>query len=365
MKIVSREITHKYDVGGVALDLPTAGAVRDAARTMLERVRATAPDATIDGFTVQPMVRRPYARELIVGASIDSVFGPVILFGQGGTAVEVLADRAVALPPLNRPLAREMVSRTRVARLLGGYRDHPAAKLDAVLAVLITVSRMMADLPELAELDINPLLVDEAGVIALDARVRVSAKPCAGEERFAIRPYPTHLEEAVQWQGEQILLRPIRPEDEEQHRQFLASLDPEDIRLRVFYSRRAIERTELARLTQIDYEREMAFIAQASGPDGKPRTLGTVRAVTDPDNNDAEFAIIVRSDLKGRGLGQMLLAKMIRYARSRRTKRLVGTVLRENEGMLKLAQDNGFQLDHREGALADETRDIALALQGN
>ena len=362
LKIVSRDITHKSDVGGVALDLCNTGAVRDAAHTMLERVRAAASRATIDGFTVQPMVRRPHAQELIVGASIDSLFGPVILFGQGGTAVEVLADRAVALPPLNRPLAREMVSRTRVARLLGGYRDHPAANLDAVLDVLIAVSQMMGGLPELAELDINPLLVDEAGVIALDARVRVSAKPCAGEDRFAIRCYPTQLEETASWEDQPILLRPIRPEDEEQHAEFLASLDPEDIRMRIFYSRRTIERTELARLTQIDYEREMAFIAQASGPDGKPRTLGTVRAVTDPDNNDAEFAIIVRSELKGRGLGQLLLAKMIRYARSRGTKRLVGSVLRENDSMLKLARDIGFELDEREGAPADETLDVALAL---
>jgi acetyltransferase len=221
---------------------------------------------------------------------------------------------------------------------------------------------MMGDLPELAELDINPLLVDEAGVIALDARVRVSAKPCAGEERFAIRPYPTQLEEAVQWEGQQILLRPIRPEDEEQHAEFLASLDPEDIRMRIFYSRRTIQRTELARLTQIDYEREMAFIAQAIGLDGKPRTLGTVRAVSDPDNNDAEFAIIVRSELKGRGLGQLLMAKIIRYARSRATLRLVGSVLQENEPMLKLARDIGFELDARGAAPGDGTRHITLVL---
>jgi acetyltransferase len=176
------------------------------------------------------------------------------------------------------------------------------------------------------------------------------------------RPYPAQHEETLQWAGQAILLRPIRAEDEGQHAEFLASLDPEDIRLRVFNSRRAIEPAELARLTHIDYEREMVFIAQASGPDGKPRTLGVVRAVTDHDNRDAEFAIIVRSELKGRGLGQLLLAKMIGYARSRGTLRLMGIVLRENESMLKLARDNGFELDGREGALADETREITLAL---
>lgn len=178
-----------------------------------------------------------------------------------------------------------------------------------------------------------------------------------------ISPYPTQLEEALQWDGQAILLRPIRPEDEDQHAEFLASLDPEDIRLRVFNSRRAIEATELARLTHIDYEREMAFIAQASGPDGKPRTLGTVRAVVDPDNGDAEFAIIVRSELKGRGLGRLLLAKMISYARSRATLRLVGSVLPENEAMLKLARDSGFELDEpQEGAPAGDPRDITLVL---
>ena len=177
-----------------------------------------------------------------------------------------------------------------------------------------------------------------------------------------LRPYPAQLEETLQWEGQAILLRPIRAEDEDQHAEFLASLDPEDIRLRVFNSRRTIEPAELARLTHIDYEREMVFIAQADGPDGKPRTLGVVRAVTDDYNREAEFAIIVRSELKGRGLGPLLLAKMIGYARSRGTKRLVGTVLRENESMLALARDNGFELDEREGALADETLDITLAL---
>jgi acetyltransferase len=336
LKIVSPDITHKSDVGGVRLSLRGGADVRDAARTMLERVRTARPAARVDGFSVQQMVERPLAQELIVGASIDSVFGPVLLFGQGGVAVEVLGDRAVALPPLNESLARELVSRTRVARLLAGFRQRPPARVDAVVDVITAVSCMLADLPEVAELDINPLLADDAGVIALDARVRVVAGRPAGADRFSIRPYPTELAETLTWQGEAIVLRPIRPEDEDQHRAFLERLTPEDIRMRVFQTRRELPRSELARLTQIDYAREMAFVAERRRDDGTRETIGTVRAVSDPDNVEAEFAIVVRSDLKGRGL---------RYAREQGLERLVGMVLRENAGMLQLARHVGFTVD--------------------
>ena len=345
LKIVSPDITHKSDVGGVRLALRSDADVAEALRSMQERVRAARPEARVAGFAVQAMVERAHAEELIVGASIDSVFGPVLLFGQGGVAVEVIGDRAVALPPLNEALARELVSRTRVAKLLGGYRDRPPARLDAVADVLTAVSCMLADLPELAEIDLNPLLADADGVIALDARMRVSPARPGGAERFAIRPYPDQWIETVSWQGETLSLRPIRPEDEAQHRAFIERLDAEDIRMRVFYTRRELPRSELARLTQIDYAREMAFIAERTGAGGERETLGTVRAVSDPDNVEAEFAVIVRSDLKGRGLGRLLLDKLVRYARGQGLERLVGMVLRENAGMLALALRCGFLLD--------------------
>jgi acetyltransferase len=348
LKILSPQITHKSDVGGVALALEDAAEVRGAAGVMLKRVARLRPDATIAGFTVQTMVRRPQALELIVGASVDALFGPVLLFGQGGTAVEVMADRAVALPPLNAPLAHALIARTRVARLLAGWRDVPPADSAAVVGVLTALSQLLADEPRIAELDINPLLADAAGVIALDARVRVSAAAPGGAARFAIRPYPAELVETLDWQGRPLTLRPIRPEDEAQHLAFLERLDPVDIRMRIFYSRRSIERSELARLTQVDYEREMAFIATAAVADGGPggeETLGVVRAVCDPDNHDAEFGIVVRSDLKGGGLGARLMHKMIEYLRARGTRRLVATVLRENERMLELARELGFEFD--------------------
>ncbi len=362
LKILSPDISHKSDVGGVRLDLRDAAALRDAADTMLARVRSLQPAARITGFTVQPMVTRPLAQELIVGASIDPVFGPVLLFGHGGTAVEVLADRAIGLPPLNRVLAREMISRTRVSSLLAGYRDHPGIDLDAVCDVLIALSQMLADLPELSELDINPLLAYADGVIALDARLRVSQTPSAGAARFAITPYPAELAETAPWQGGAMELRPIRPEDEAQHRAFIERLEPQDIRLRYFSVRRELLRSELARLTQIDYAREMAFIAVQVPPEGPAQTLGVVRVFIDPDNVDAEFAIIVRSDMKGRGLGHLLMRKMIRFLSGRGTQRMVGAVLHENHGMRELARSNGFVVDAA-GSDADALR-VVLTLPG-
>jgi acetyltransferase len=344
LKIVSPQISHKSDVGGVVLDLRDESTLRRAADRMRARVREQRPEAELTGFSVQPMAARPQAVELIVGASVDPVFGPVLLFGHGGTAVEVMADRAIGLPPLNRVLARELISRTRVARLLAGYRDHAPAKLDAIADVLIALSQLLADWPELAELDINPLWADAEGVLALDARVLLSQPGAgrAGASHFAIAPYPAELVQRVDWQGRQITIRPIRPEDGPQHREFVEQLAPEDLRLRFFSSRRELPRSELARLTQIDYEREMAFIAELDEGDGRRRTLGVARAVCDPDNVDAEFAVIVRSDLKGRGLGRLLMDALIRHLRARGTQQMVGYVLRENSAMRELSRSLGF-----------------------
>jgi acetyltransferase len=343
LKILSDDISHKSDVGGVALNLKNEGEVRLAVQTMLARVQSLMPKARIQGFTVQAMVARQHAQELIVGSTVDPVFGPVILFGQGGTAVEVMADRAVALPPLNVPLAQAMVARTRVSRLMAGWRDTPAVDQAAVHHVLLAVSQLLAEVPEIAELDINPLIVNFEGAIALDARIRLDATRPAGAKNFAIQPYPADLEELLQWQGRAVCLRPIRPEDEALHKEFLQALDPDDVRMRVFYSKRTMERSELARLVQIDYAREMAFIATGAGPDGQLQTLGVVRAIADPDNVEAEFGVIVRSDLKGSGLGLLLMQKMIAYLRAQGTQSLVATVLDHNERMLKLARELGFK----------------------
>ena len=357
LKILSPDISHKSDVGGVALDLETPQALQAAADGMQRRLHELVPNARLQGYTVQAMARRPGAHELIVGVSTDPMFGPVILFGQGGTAVEVTADHAIGLPPLNMTLARDMIARTRVARLLAGYRNRPAADSDAICRTLIQISHLVIDIPELIELDINPLLADERGVIALDARVLVTSA-LDGIERLAIRPYPEELEQTVTWQGQTVLLRPIKPEDAPQHLAFFNALDPEDVRYRIFTRMRELQPDQLARVTQIDYDREMAFIATRGTAPGEFETLGVVRGITDPDNIAAEFAIIVRSDIKGQGLGYILLDKLIAYCRRRGTRKIVGEALAHNKGVLDLVRHFDFKVDPS----ADDAGTVMLRL---
>jgi acetyltransferase len=359
LKIISLDISHKSDVGGVALNLNSNEDVRAAGAEMLRRCAELRPDARLTGFSVQPMVKRGGAHELIVGTATDAVFGPVILFGQGGTAVEVIADKAVALPPLNLALARDLISRTRVAKLLNGYRDHPAADCAALELALVKVSQLVIDQPDLVELDINPLLADAAGIVALDARARVAKAESGGSQRLSIRPYPGELEERITFDGRPVLLRPIRPEDEPQHREFLGRIEADDMQFRFFHIKHGFAHSELARFTQIDYDRDMAFIATATSGVGGPETLGVARAMADPDNVTAEFAILIRSDLKGKGLGRMLLSKLIRYCRERGTLRLTGEVLLGNKRMLALGASCGFKA---EGPPRNGVVSVSLAL---
>ena len=345
IKILSQDIVHKSDVGGVRLNLHDGTEVLTAAQAMLQRVAERQPDARIEGFTVQPMVRRSHSHEVIIGASVDPMFGPVILFGAGGVSVEVVGDHAVALPPLNTSLASSLIGRTRISKLLQGYRDVPAADHDAIVHVLLAVSQLLGDIPEIAELDINPLVVNHEGALALDARVRLSRDKPAGAANFAIRAYPRHLIETVPWEnGGTLTLRPIRPEDEARHLDFFHKLDPEDVRMRMFSARRSLEHSELARMTQIDYEREMAFLATLTNANGDEETIGSVRGISDPNNDEAEFAVIIRSDMKGKHLGWILMDKLIRYLRANGTQRVVGTILKENSGMLDLARGLGFTI---------------------
>jgi acetyltransferase len=354
VKILSPDVAQKTDVGGVSLDLDSDEAVLAAAGRMRRRLAELQPGARLEGYIVQAMARNPEAHELIAGAATDAVFGPVILFGQGGAAVEVAADHAVALPPLNTVLAQELVARTRVARLLEGYRNHPKANMDAVLAVLVQISRLVADVPEIVELDINPLLADSSRAVVLDARMRIAMADRSGStlDRLAIRPYPSELEETVAWDGGTILLRPIRPEDGPAHVAFFNALTPDDIRYRMFVRVRELQPAQLARFTQIDYDREMAFIATRHGVDGQLETLGVGRVVADPDNVSAEFAVTVRSDLKGKGLGRMLMDKLIAYCRARGTREIVGEALPQNAPVIGLVKKLGFTvgpLDEDEG----------------
>ncbi|MBX3499972.1 MAG: bifunctional acetate--CoA ligase family protein/GNAT family N-acetyltransferase [Alphaproteobacteria bacterium] len=338
LKILSPDIVSKSEVGGVVLDLHDEGQVFRAASDMLARVARLRPGARIEGFSVQRMVERRGAWELIVGLAEDRTFGPVVLFGHGGTAVERLADHALGLPPLNMKLARDMIEGTRVWRLLQGYGQQPAAAIDAIALSLIKVAQIAAELPAIAELEINPLLVDAHGVVALDARIRLRTED-APARALAIRPYPRGLERRETLRGERaFLLRPIRPEDEGALQTFGRRLDREDIRMRFFAPLAHLTHELAARLTQIDYDRQMAFVALG----GEGEIWGVVRLSADPDNVGAEFAIIVRSDLKGSGLGRLLMARIIGYARQRGLARLEGLVLRENDAMLDFSRRLGF-----------------------
>lgn len=360
LKILSPDIVHKSDVGGVVLDLRTPAAVRDAAVTMLEHVRQRLPMARVDGFTVQPMVDRRDAFELIVGAKEDPQFGPVILFGHGGTAAEILADSVLALPPLNMHLARDAMARTRLFGLLQGFRGRPPAAIDDVALTLIKVSQLIIDFAEVVELDANPLLADEFGVLALDARLRVRSSDQPPAKRLAIRPYPKELEEIISLpDGRVFLLRPIRPEDEPAFRALFDKLSPDDIRMRFFAPKKALSHPFAARLTQIDYDREMALVLAAPGIAGRSEMFGAVHISADPDGNRAEYAILLRSDMAGLGLGPMLMRRIIDYSRQRGLRELFGEVLRENRTMLRLCELFKF----KRSVKADDPSVVEVRLQ--
>jgi acetyltransferase len=346
-KILSPDIVHKSEVGGVRLNLTSAGAVREAVAGILARARAARPDARITGVTLHPMVVRPKARELIAGVADDPTFGPVVVFGRGGTAVEVIGDKALALPPLDLELARNLIARTRVARVLKAYRDVPAADTDAVALVLVKLAQMAADLPELRELDLNPVLADQTGVMAVDARVAVAPLERqhhgpSGHPRFAIRPYPKEWERhAALRDGTRLLVRPVRPEDEPLYGPFFAAVTQQDLRLRFFAPVKEFGHNFIARLTQIDYGRAMAFLAieERSG-----ELLGVVRLHADANYDRGEYAVLVRSDVKGRGLGYLLMQLIIEYARAEGLETIEGQVLRENTTMLAMCRELGFEV---------------------
>lgn len=361
LKIVSAQIQHKSDVGGVVLDLSRPETVAAEAAAMLERVRALRPEAHIDGFVVEPMAARRESWELIVGATQDPQFGPVLLFGQGGTAVEVVRDQSLELPPLNMKLAQALIDRTRVARLLHGYRDRAPADLDALALTLLKVAQLITDHAEVLELDINPLLADARGVLALDARVRIAPSALAGPERLAIRPYPQELEETLTLaDGREFLLRPIRPEDEPALRQAFATLTPTQVRQHFAAAAETLEQIDAARFTLIDYDRELALILTAPGSAGRTPVYGLVRLLVDADQEAAEFAIALHPDVTGQGLGHRLMQHSIAYARSRGLRELRGDVMRDNGAMRRLAANLGFVEEHP--STAPESVRVRLAI---
>jgi len=348
LKILSPDITHKTDVGGVVLDLENAGAVRVAAQHMLENVAMAAHGARVEGFTVQRMVSRPSAFELILGIVDDATFGPVLLFGQGGTAVEIIRDKAMALPPLNRVLADDLIQSTRISKLLAGYRDRRPADHEAIVGALMALGDLATDLPEVSELDINPLWADQTGVIALDARVRVKAATGDRTQRFAVKPYPSDLEGRLAARdGTQLPMRPIKPVDTPLIDDLLDHTDPEDSRMRFLSPLRRLPRQLAARLTQIDYDREMAFVVFTDETRTAVAVVG--RLSESPGRERAEYAILVRSDQQGKGLGYAMMLHLISFARARGVGELYGHVLRENISMLDICKELGFTRATLEG----------------
>jgi len=344
VKLLSKEISHKSDVGGVVLGIATPEAAVEAVHGIEERLRKTGEAGKIDGFVVQPMVTRKGAQEVILGVGRDPIFGPTVLFGAGGTAVEILDDTAIALPPLDNVLSGDLIDRTRIGRLLAGYRDRPSADRQAIVRALNALSQLIVDFPCIVSMDINPLLADGEGVIALDARIEIEpsdVEHAGPNPALAIRPYPAAWEKDVVLKGEEYCLRPIKPADVSLYPAFLAKVSPEDIRFRFLAPRRHFPDEMLLRLTQLDYEREIAFVALRKDTG---ELAGIVRLSSDPNKETAEYGLLVRTDLQGRGLGWALLKHLIDYARADGLSVIEGLILSENTKMLAMGREFGFKL---------------------
>jgi acetyltransferase len=338
MKISADAISHKSDIGGVRLNINDAHGIRNNYQELMQSVHAQQPDASVRGVTVEKMYKNPNGRELIIGVIRDPVFGPVISFGTGGTAVEVFRDRAIAIPPLNSYIVRDLIRNTRVAKLLGKFRNLPPINMYELEQVLLRVSEIVCELPQVAELDINPIMADEQGVIALDARLVVNhhtaqIKPYA---HMAIHPYPSQLQTRYQLaDGTDITLRPIRPEDAEIEHAFVRDLSSKAKYFRFMQSLRELTPEMLIRFTQIDYDREMAFIAVVD-QQGKEVEIGVSRYATNPDGESCEFALVVDDEWQHKGIGTRLMKTLMKTARDRGFRTMEGEILADNHEMLKL-----------------------------
>lgn len=336
-----------------------AAAAGAAARAIEARVRSHAPQADVEGYAVQPMVVRKQAQELILGMSQDPIFGPAILFGAGGVAVEVMDDTAIALPPLDDVLAGDLIGQTRIGRLLAGFRDRKPANRQAIIAALNGLSQMTVDFPCLVSMDINPLLADAEGVIALDARIEIEpgrVEEAGPNPALAIRPYPSGWDKAFLGGDTHYHIRPIKPADIALYPEFLARISPDDLRLRFLSPRKSFSDQMLKRFTQLDYDRNMAFVALETATGA---LAGISRLSCDPDHLSAEYALLVRSDLQGHGLGWELLRQIVAYAKADGIGRIEGIVLSENTTMLAMCREFGFSIAH----LPDEPGLVEARLQ--
>jgi len=347
LKINSPNLTHKSDVGGVKLNLNSVQEVRSEFTKMVERIQKAQPEAAILGATVEPMFKRPHSRELLIGVMRDPVFGPAITFGSGGTSVEVIKDAAIALPPLNHYMAKKMIQQTKVAKMLKSFRGLPEVNHDAIVDVLLRISDMVAQLPEIQELDINPLFADDQGVMAVDARISVKVLPANHKpyQHMAIHPYPNELVVAIETHsGLNVSIRPIRPEDANLELDFVKHLSERSRYLRFMNSMQTLTPKMLSRFTQIDYDREMAFIATTTNDQNQTIEIGVTRYTTNPDGQSCEMAIVVRDDYQHQGVAKVLLTSLIQHAKSKGLHKMEGEVLSENTSMLALVKQFNFSL---------------------
>ncbi|HLA34529.1 MAG TPA: GNAT family N-acetyltransferase, partial [Rhodocyclaceae bacterium] len=347
MKVDSPQIRHKSDIGGVCLNVDSPAAVRDTWLKITESVKRHQPDAVINGIAIEPMIAKTNGRDLFVGIVRDKVFGPIIVFGPGGSGVKVdNEERAVALPPLNSILVTDMLAYTSKSAGLGEFRNMPPVNMEALEAVLLRVSEMACELPWISELSINPLIVDEKGAVAVDACIVIeNLSLTAGRyDHMAIHPYPSHLITSFQGkEGMQITVRPIRPEDAALKQHFVQALAPEARYMRFMNSIQELSPAQLIRLTQIDYHCEMAFIATVE-VGGEEIAIGDARYATNPDGDSCEFAIAVATEWQGKGLARRMMGTLIDAARSRGLKYMNGDFLAENSRMLAFVNSLGFVL---------------------
>lgn len=361
IKIWSPDISHKTDVGGVMLDLRNPEEVQAAFRQVMERAHAARPEARLLGVTVEAMVDKRY--ELLIGAKQDPVFGPVIVFGMGGVAVEVFRDLQMALPPLNMALARQMVQGTRIFKLLQGYRRMPGVDLDAIYYLLIRFAYIVMDFPEITEMDLNPYSVDQHGGVVLDARAAIAERPANWRracDHLVISPYPSQYQRHIALpDGTSVLLRPIRPEDEPMEAGLFERLSKESIYFRFFGYIPQVDHEFLTRFTHIDYDREMAIVAETI-LDGERAIIGVVRIVGDNWNGDAEFAIVVADAWQRQGLGTAMSDFILEIARERGFQRIYASFLKPNVAMERLFRNKGFAIQSEDF----QTNRASLALAG-
>ena len=357
LKIDSPDISHKSDVGGVALNIMNATGVRDTYNDMMQTVKRLRPDARINGVTVQSMVRSRHGREIYIGLVTDDPFGPVIAFGAGGTMIELINDRAMELPPLNQFLARRLIERSRVAETLGEWRGNAPANIDLLEQILLRISEMVCELPQLREMDINPIIVDEHGALAVDARIVIDHAPQGVSSRvhnynhLSILPYPAQYEQLWPMRGGgEYTVRPVQPDDAQMLQDLVQGLSKESRYFRFVSSMHELPPSMLARFTLIDYDREMALVAihktRTAGEDGEmletERIIGVSRYVTNPDKSSCEFSLVVADDFAGKGLGSRLMMSIMDVARDKGLSEIEGLVLTHNPGMLKLMRSLGF-----------------------